>query len=149
MIQRIQSIYLFLATAAYVCLFFFPFASYVTASKTYELSVLGLMENGIPLERTLPLLAGVLLLIILTFSIIFFYKKRMLQSKLTAISLLLNVGLIGGMFFYSDRFSESISARADYSTGTYIVVIPLIFLVLANKAIRKDELKVRAADRLR
>lgn len=149
MIQRIQSLYLLLATAAYVCLFFFPFASYITASTTYELSILGLTEAGLPLERTMLLLAGVILLIFLTFSIIFFFKKRMLQSKLTAISLLLNVLLIGGMFLYSDNFAQKLSARADYSTGAYIVVIPIIFLVLANRAIRKDELKVRAADRLR
>ncbi len=149
MIQRIQSLYLLLATACYTSLFFFPFASYLQAEQKLDLSVLGLMENGLPLERTLILLAGVLLLIALTFSIIFMFKKRMLQSKLTAISLLLNIGLIGGMFFYSDHFAESLSARAEYSTGAYIAIIPLIFLVLANRAIRKDELKVRSADRLR
>ncbi len=149
MIQRIQSIYLFLATAAYVCLFFFPFATYTTASGTVDLSILGLTENGVPVERTLPLLAGLILLIILSFSIIFLYKKRMLQSRLTAICLLLNVALIGGMFFYSDNFEGKLKVMADFSIGTYIVAVPIVLLVLANRAIRKDELRVRAADRLR
>lgn len=149
MIQRIQSVYLLLATAAYVGLFFFPFATYITADRTVDLSIMGLTENGHLFERTLPLLAGLILLIILTISIIFMYKKRMLQSKFTAISLLLNVGMIAGMFFYSDHFAGNLSAQADYSTGTYIVIVPLVFLVLANRAIRKDELRVRAADRLR
>lgn len=145
MIQRIQSLYLLLAVAAYVCLFFFPFATFTTSSKTFELSVLGITENGALNQRAVPLLAGVLLLIILTFTIIFLYKKRMLQSRLTAISILLNVALIVGMFLYSDNFTEN----ASFETGTFLVLIPLVFLVLANRSIRKDEIKVRAADRLR
>jgi hypothetical protein len=147
MIQRIQSLYLLLATAAYVCLFFFPFATFVSVDRTTELSILGLSENGFLLERTVPLLAGVLLLIILTFSIIFLYKKRMLQSKFTAISLLLNVALIAGMFFYSDHFAGQ--SMVDYTTGSYLVLVPLVFLWLANRAIRSDELRVRSSDRLR
>jgi hypothetical protein len=149
MIQRIQSLYLLLAVAAFVCLFFFPFASFTTASKSFELSILGVTENGALYQRAVPLLAGAILLVILSFSIIFFYKKRMLQSRLTAVCLLLNVALIAGMFLYSDSVSDDLKARANFDTGTYIVVIPLVFLVLANRAIRKDELKVRAADRLR
>jgi hypothetical protein len=146
MIQRIQSIYLALATAAYVCLFFFPFATYTASSKVYQISVIGVMENGALSQRAIPLLAGIILLIILTFTIIFLYKKRMLQSRLTAVSLLLNVGLIAGMFFYSDHVSGK---TANFDTGAYLVVVPIVFLILANRAIRKDELRVRAADRLR
>jgi nucleoside recognition membrane protein YjiH len=149
MIQRIQSLYLLVATAAYVCLFFFPFANYITPDGTLNLSVLGLTEKGMVLERTLPLLAGVILLVLLSFSIIFFYKKRMLQSRMVAVCLLLNVALIAGMFLYSDTFAELEKTRADYSTGSYLVIAPLVFLVLANRAIRKDELRVRSADRLR
>ena len=46
-------------------------------------------------------------------------------------------------------FAELEKTRADYSTGSYLVIAPLVFLVLANRAIRKDELRVRSADRLR
>jgi hypothetical protein len=149
MIQRIQSLYLLIATAAYVCLFFFPFAGFISGDKTFELSVLGVTEEGMLHNKAVFLLAGVILMILLTFSTIFFYKKRMLQSKLTAICLLLNVGLIAGMFFYSDSVVKEYSTTINFETGTYIVLIPLVFLVLANRAIRRDEMKVRAADRLR
>ncbi len=149
MIQRIQSLYLLLATASYVCLFFFPFASFTNATRTLELSILGLMEGESLNQGAIPLLAAVVLLIFLTLIIIFLFKKRMVQSRLTAVALLLNVALIAGMFFYSDSISEDLKARADFEAGSYIVVIPLVFLVLANRAIRKDELRVRSADRLR
>jgi glucan phosphoethanolaminetransferase (alkaline phosphatase superfamily) len=149
MIQRIQSLYLLIAAAAYVCLFFFPFAGFVVGEKNYSLSVLGVTENGMVYQGAAPLLAGVILLIILAITIIFLYKKRMVQSRMTAICLLLNVGLIAGMFFFSDSVAGTLGAKADFETGTYIVIVPLVFLVLANRSIRKDEIKVKAADRLR
>jgi len=149
MIQRIQSLYLLLATLLYILLFFFPFAEYTTAGKTYELTVLGVMDGDAVYQRGELILAGVILLMVFPFTIIFLYKKRMLQSRLTAICLLLNVGLIAGMFFYSDSIANKLEASAHYTYSTYIVMVPLIFLWLANRAIRKDELKVRAADRLR
>jgi len=147
MIQRIQSLYLLLATAAYVCLFFFPFAGIVTPdNKTLSLSVLGVTDNGMVFHGTALLLAGVILLTVLSFSIIFLYKKRMVQSRMTAICLLLNVALIVGMFLFSDSLAKG---TINFETGSYIVLVPLVFLVLANRAIRRDEMKVRAADRLR
>jgi hypothetical protein len=147
MIQRIQSLYLLLAAAAYVCLFFFPFAGFSDGQKT--LSVLGVTEGGMISHGAAPLLAGVILLIVLTLTIIFLYKKRMLQSRLTALCLLLNVGLIVGMFLFSDSVAKDMNVTVKFETGSYIVIIPLVFLVLANRSIRKDEMKVRAADRLR
>ena len=147
MIQRIQSLYLLLATAAYVCLFFLPFASFLSNGINYKLSILGVSADGGPPQGSIFLLAGVILLIILTVSIIFMYKKRMLQNRLTAISLLLNLGLIAGMFFYSDHVAKD--ATVNFEVGSYIVLVPLVFLVLAIRAIRRDEMKIKAADRLR
>lgn len=139
-----------IATGAFVSLFFFPFAGFRVEDRIFELSVLGVTENGLPTDnKAMFLLAGVILLIVFTFSIIFFFKKRMLQSRLTAIALLLNVALIAGMFFYSDALAEKMNTTIAFKTGTYLVLVPILFLVLANRSIRRDEMKVRAADRLR
>jgi len=149
MIQRIQSLYLLIATAAYVCLFFFPFAGFGVKGKIYTLSVLGVLEDGALYQRAVPLLAGVILLVFLTFAVIFLYKKRMVQSRLVAVVLLLNVALIAGMFFFSDSVAKDLGSSADFKAGAYIMLIPVVFLVLANRAIRKDEIRARSADRLR
>jgi hypothetical protein len=149
MIQRIQSIYLLLATAAYVCLFFLPFAGFTDNGVMYSLSVMGVTEGGAIHHGAPVLLASVIFLAAFSFSIIFLFKRRMVQSRMTAICLLLNVGLIVGMFLYSDSIAKGYNTAAHFEAGSYLVIVPLIFLVLANRSIRKDEMKVRAADRLR
>ncbi|MDD4215531.1 MAG: DUF4293 domain-containing protein [Bacteroidales bacterium] len=160
MIQRIQSLFLLLAVAAYVLLFFFPFAEYRTDDMVYTFSLLGI--TGGNSNSTIPLMIAVCVLAITCFVTIFLYKKRLIQIKITAITLLAHIGFIAALFYsaetviahsISKTMTETLSATTEiipeYKAGMYIALLPVVFLVLAHRFIRKDEKMVRAADRLR
>lgn len=68
-----------------------------------------------------------------------------------------NAALIGLIFWIPEKIADSINSintgnyvSIDYKQiGAIMPLISLLLLVFANRAIRKDEIKVRAADRLR
>jgi hypothetical protein len=145
MIQRIQSLYLLLVIIAYILLFFFPIAIYANQNGEIinSFSLLKI-TTGNP-NATIPLMVAVILLAIAVVVTIFLFKKRLLQIKITAIILLANMGLVVALFYSAGK----IGANATYDAGMYIALIPLVFLVLANRSIRRDEKMVRSTDRLR
>jgi hypothetical protein len=65
-----------------------------------------------------------------------------------------NAVLIGLMFWIPDKIADSISgidfASVSYKyIGAVMPLLSLLMLVFANRAIRKDEIKIRAANRIR
>jgi peptidoglycan/LPS O-acetylase OafA/YrhL len=94
-------------------------------------------------------MAVVIILILAVIVTLFLFKKRMLQIRITAIILLAHIGFIAALFYVADTLAKKFAADAVYEAGAYIALIPLVFLVLANRAIRKDEKMVRSTDRLR
>jgi hypothetical protein len=153
MIQRIQSVYLFLVFIVYILLFFFPIATYTTiATDSIEQTITDFSLMGIThtnSNSTVPLMAVVVILAVAVLVTIFLYKKRLLQIKITAILLLAHIGFIAALFYSADSVAKKVGVQAVYDTGAYIALIPLVFLVLANRAIRRDEKMVRNTDRLR
>jgi hypothetical protein len=92
------------------------------------------------------------IIILVAFLAIFMYKKRILQSKMVKLCILMTVILISLIFFvYSPMVSRLTGAEANYSDGygLYLILIAFLMLVLANRGIMKDEKLVRSADRLR
>ena len=76
------------------------------------------------------------------------FKNRKQQFVLNRFNILLNLFLLG-FFVY---LSLSISGEADASEkgiGMLIPIFSIVFLVLANKAIKRDEDLVKSVDRLR
>ena len=155
MIQRIQSLFLFLAFGSAIAVFFFPLASLLGEFYYVKLTVLEVAEQaqyGMQWPNSLPLAAVMGLTGLLSFITIFIYKNRTAQMRLIRFSILLNVVFLALIFFYYVPELESmVETTADYVSeiGIYLSIIPLIFLVLALRFIRKDEKLVRAADRLR
>lgn len=79
---------------------------------------------------------------------IFMFKNRKLQFVLDRLNILLNFFLLG-VFVY---WSLSLPGEVDISEkgiGMFLPIISIVFLVLANKAIKKDEDLVKSVDRLR
>lgn len=158
MIQRIQTVYLALAFIALALLFAFPLAQFFAENGAYVFSITGL-KNMVPGEPAafnsllfLPLLLlaiGIALLIVVA---IFNYKNRPYQVKLTNFGVMGSVVLILSIFFlYVPMIQKKISIVPDYSKsyGIYIPLIVLVLIVMANRAIKRDERLVRSADRLR
>ncbi len=151
MIQRIQSVYLLLTTICFSVILFFPLA---TIDAKYEFSVwsFSTIDGGV-LAPTYYL--GLLSVIIVVISLvtIFLYKKRMLQNKLCVAMFILILIFLALMFFIYPEFviAKTIGGNAvlNYSIVSIFSVLPMAFVLLANRGILKDERKVRAADRLR
>ena len=155
MLQRIQTLYSGIAIITYILLLFFPIAVYQEDVHIYKLYASGMKyadpETIINFWATFPMLFVLCILIVLPFISIFSYKKRKLQLLFVNTSILLTIALIAMIFiFYSDYFFRDIvKVRPEYQFGAFIPLISLVFLVLAFRAIRKDEALVKSADRLR
>lgn len=101
------------------------------------------------------------LVIAISVASIFIFKNRMLQVRIVAVAFLLNVVFVALVFFWAaTSFDKSFFSFAQlmnctgahemhYSVGTWSPVASIVLLVMAQRAIKRDEAKVRAADRLR
>lgn len=156
MLQRIQSIYLFLVSLAMGLMFAFPISTYYGDLHTFKLSLLGI-ENLVPSSEnlfqnyfTLPLLIFVLLLCMLALITIFQFKNRKRQLKIIKANILLNIILIVGIFLiYSKLILSQVEVSEEYKIGAFLPLFSLILLVMAYRGVKRDEEIIRSADRLR
>jgi hypothetical protein len=162
MIQRIQSVFLFLAFLAVIALFFYPIAGIYAELAAYKFYVYG-FKNMVPGEAsqftfmtTFPLLLLNILVAVLSVFCIFQYKNRVRQAKLVRLAVLLEIILIVlVLFVYANIIEKNLFTSPVYLekdriiNGVYFPLTTLIFLILANWAILRDEKLVRSADRLR
>jgi archaellum biogenesis protein FlaJ (TadC family) len=147
MIQRIQTIYLFLATLSVIGLFFLPLATSAAAvpsSPIFNDGIFSVKEYlGIaPLFGAAGMLA---------FIAIFLYSNRMLQKvMILVVALLVVIGaVLLGYIFASDEWAKTNINQLKDQYGLGLPVFTLIFLALATRYINKDEKLVRSMDRLR
>ena len=137
MLQRIQTIYLFLAFVATGILpFFIPLWTMADA-KSYLF-----MQNQVyvvlfGLSTTLSLLS------------IISYKKRQNQFVMGRLNIILNLILLGLFVYRSLNLSGETPAVSEKGIGMFLPIVAIVLLVLANKAIKKDEDLVKSVDRLR
>ena len=137
MIQRIQSIWLFLAA---VCVFLtLKFSTYVGTNKDLIPST---FLNGI---ATLPLIFVTLAVGILTLITIFLYKNRKLQLRLTILAVLLEAGLV---FLYYNEIQTFIG-KGTFSITAILHVAVIVFLILAARGISSDNKLIKDSNRLR
>ena len=158
MIQRIQSVFLLMAFLAAIALFFYPLAGIYSNLTAYKFYIYEL-KNMVPGEvsrftfmTTFPLLLLNVIIAVLSIICIFLYKSRVRQAKIVRLAILLEIILIALVFFvYASIIEENLNASPDYmdEAGIYFPLISLIFLILANRYIMKDEKLVRSVDRLR
>jgi len=162
MIQRIQSLWLLLASLSVFLLFFFSVAVF---NPTNESMVFGLTYYAYGLDYPQPfsdMLAGlyspflkytimavVLVCILTPLYVIFNYKNRARQMQLSRLTILLNAALMVSFFLLSDLFAEKTSSTVDYSIGIFVPMGAIVFLLLAIRFIKKDDKLVRSADRIR
>jgi len=157
MIQRIQSLFLVAATAAAILMFFFPIANFYSETLgNYRLLATGLkcMDPDPKVHATfwfaIPMLAFVTGSAVLSLATLFLYKNRPLQIRLLAFNILITIVLIVTiLMFYMNSVEKLTGISPVYEFGAFCPLISLLFLILANRYIRKDETLVRSADRLR
>ena len=149
MIQRIQSIFLLLATAAGFGQFAAPYLSTESgnpASSLPALNDLALNPMDNPGLLGLCVLGGIISLVA-----IFLFRNRPLQVRLSGgaamASLLLTILSAFVVFQTTQQIPEGGSTH--FGAGLALPVVALIFNWLAIRFIRKDEYLVRSMDRLR
>ncbi len=136
MIQRIQTLYLLISLLIMGALFlWFPM---IVAE-----------EGTVIIERNEPLVSGLIFIsIIFSLISIFSFKKRQAQFVLNRLNILANFVLLG-VFVYRSLTLSGETLVSEKGIGIFIPIISIVFLVLANKAIKRDEDLVKSADRLR
>lgn len=136
MIQRIQTLYLLLAAGISAGLIF-VFHLWTTNEGVKFHAQDDMVYLGLFLGSA-----------VLSLISIFMYKNRQTQFVLGRLNMILNVILLG-FFVYQ---SLNVSGEADVSEkgiGVLLPVLSIVLLVLANRAIKKDEDLVKSVDRLR
>ena len=135
MLQRIQTLYLLMAA---IC-------SGFLSSSTYLIILDGVVVGITDSLAYLLLFLGSALLSVIS---IFLYKSRQTQFVLGRLNIILNFILLG-LFVYRLLSLPGEPANSEKGIGLLLPVFSIVLLVLANKAIKKDELLVKSVDRLR
>lgn len=143
MIQRIQSIYLLIATTISGGLIF---VFNLWSNLKEEIFALDLFSRESFLLKAIPVLF--LLSAIGTFLDIFLFKNRKLQFVVGRLVILINLFLLGLLIYVSLTLPGEVSI-SEKGIGMFLPILVVLLIVLANKAIKKDEDLVKSVDRLR
>ena len=136
MIQRIQTIYLLLAFVV-TCVLPFIFPLWTMADgKDYFFMQNQVYIVVLGLSTTLSLLS------------IVSYKKRQNQFVMNRLNIILNLILLG-LFVYRTLNVSGETMVSEKGIGMFLPIVAIFLLVLANRAIKKDEDLVKSVDRLR
>ncbi|OKS88014.1 DUF4293 domain-containing protein [Mucilaginibacter polytrichastri] len=155
MIQRIQSIYLLIAGLLIFALYLFPLAHNVLLNGIpTTISVTGLYQNvngqDVHTEVFVALTAVTGIIGLIPLIVIFLYKNRKKQVTFCYSAIL----VIIGYSFWMAQTVKAVTGGITIGTnnmgiGLFLSSVSILMLILAAKAIQRDEKLVRSADRLR
>ncbi len=128
MLQRIQTVYLFLS---FLAMLFYTYSAY------FEL---------FPLIPIFGIAAATMTLLI--FINIFLYKNRKWQVKINNLLIFVLIVLLGLSGYHAGLLSGE-KSFSEKDIELLIPVISIVFLLIANKYIKRDEKLVKSVDRIR
>ncbi|HHC78823.1 MAG TPA: DUF4293 family protein [Flavobacteriia bacterium] len=144
MIQRIQSLYLLIGAVISLGLtFVFSVWTTVANSVYYIMDLLTQDAITIKMIPILFIISGVMSLIS-----IFLFKNRKNQFIVNRLNILINLILLGILIYHLLTLSGEMQV-SEKGIGAVLPIVVIVLLVLANKAIKKDEDLVKSVDRLR
>ncbi len=143
MIQRIQTIYLLLASIVSGGLIF-VFNLWNTIKE--KIFVVDLFSREVFTLKVIPFMF--IMSAILSLVTIFLFKNRKLQFVIGRIIILINLILLGLLIYLSLNLSGETSV-SEKGIGMFLPILAILLVVLANKAIKKDEDLIKSVDRLR
>lgn len=152
MIQRIQSLWLFLAFVSITIIMFFPiFTIHSTGanSEIYSFYFTGFFNNvNHKLLHSTYAFASVLSITsLLSLVNIFLFKSRKIQMRLCIYNSILIIALVGLMVYFA-YFSLD-KAVWNFNFPMVLPIVALIFTIMARSGIKKDENLIRSVDRIR
>ncbi|QCR24069.1 DUF4293 domain-containing protein [Pontibacter sp. SGAir0037] len=166
MIQRIQTVFLFLVVVAMVSMLFLPLWSKTdaTTNETVVLTAWNLKSHflnaqgesasagDIPSRGTIAIGLLAIAAAVIALYEIFQFKSRLNQMKLGLLNSLLLAATLGTTFYYATYVGNDMvqaNNSGDYHAGFFMPVLGLLLNALANRFIKRDEDLVRSVDRLR
>lgn len=160
MIQRIQTIFLFLLVVAMVLVMLFPVWQQVDPGQVqlmtltaWSLNTVDIASGEIVNSESKVLVIGILALVsigLASFSIVSYKNrgKQMMLNMFNSLAMVVNVGLIV-WFTHSANAEFNPQANGAFVLGFWAIFAALVMNMLANRFIRKDEKLVRSVDRIR
>jgi hypothetical protein len=158
MIQRIQSLYFLIASLLLCFLSFAPIYKAESEDFSYSIFLGGLCETELPngepvvLVSQPGLIAVNLIIAALCFASIFLFKNRKLQKRLSSSLMISTAAFVILLSASSAELMKSVPAgnvEGSLSWGLVMPALAIVFLLLANRGINKDEELIKSADRLR
>jgi len=135
MIQRIQSLYLLIVAVLAALMYFFVFLT---------------IQSPDLLWFNKPVVTAAFCLMI-TLASIFMYKKRKMQIKFCYINIIFFLLVYAEIFIGAIMTIDFDMTKIKYHFGIASIIPPVcvIFILLAIRAIKKDENLVKSLDRIR
>jgi hypothetical protein len=139
MLQRIQSIYLLLASGLSSLCWIFPFA---TGDKNDTI----FLDEVLTTDDNLALIVLAIAGIVLPFLAIFLYSNYSLQKKITYTAIVSALGL-----FATSAFLIFTSGVASFGLGIsfFVPIIGIVLCALAYRGIQADENVIKSSNRIR
>lgn len=146
MIQRIQSIFLLLASGSFFSLFSNPMSFATSEATTNATNTASVLADGIfNIQDDMGLIILTVLGGILTLGAIFLFKNRSLQMKISNLSILVALGTVGFLGFLISKETTTF----EMGFGIAAPILAIVFSALATLFIKKDDKIVKSMDRLR
>ena len=166
MIQRRQSLYLFVVVVLGILLHFLPVIQFTTPmdsgiQRMFELSSFGLSEqtdeysyaaaelSAVTLQGVWGLTLATWLIPCLALIVLFCFKNRVRQARLCLLLAFFCAAYYGVLIIFVWFGKHNVARDWDILFGACIPLICLVLTMMALRGILKDEALVRAADRLR
>jgi len=151
MLQRIQTLYLLIASVSMLLASIFPLARFIMLNGDVVIfKAMGIYVNGYLNFSTWALMVIGAITSLLAVFTIFLYKGRLLQIRLTIFNTLIMVGfyIFAGFLFFKIVNSQEIE-RLWVDFAAFFPLVAIVVNILAIRRIYADEALVRSLSRLR
>ncbi len=152
MLQRVQTLYLLGVFMLSIVMLTGPIADFSSEAGMLTMKHSGLFNQaGVKLDlATWPLSVFFILVSAISFLNIFSYKNRVRQMRLCIFLMLVSFGMVGIMVYYTWVAGNMFEVTQTLYQWRYVIPpILIVLLYLAFRGIRKDELMVKAYERIR
>lgn len=151
MIQRIQSVYLLLTTVLLLVAAFMPVGQMIEADQvtSHMFLPLGVSLADGSSQSTWGLFGILLLSAVISGCTIFLFRNRMLQIRMTIFSSLMLVGYYIALAVFVYMLKSDLQATFQLGWALCLPLVCIVLNYLAFRGIYRDEIMVKAADRLR
>jgi len=138
MIQRIQTLWLFLAVTTSVLIWILPVFEDDSGNLFFTI------------DTSFFLILTVTLSCLLSFATIFFYKKRGAQKQLIVLNFCVTIAIVLIEYFEVSNFKVKMGIlQGHWQLSAILPFFIITFLIFAYRGIRKDEKLLDNSDRLR